>query len=49
MLIPIPIPIPNGVGIGIGIGTPVKNLYDFQSDFSATKSKLKSIDNFDYC
>ena len=29
--------------------TPVKNLCDLQSDFSATKSKLKLIDNFDYC
>ena len=39
---------------GVGLVTierwcPVKNLRNFQSDFSATKSKLKSINNFDYC
>ena len=27
---------------------PVKNLCNFQSEFSATKSKLKLLDNFDY-
>ena len=31
------------------ITSSVKNFRDSQSDFSATKSKLKPINNFDYC